>query len=179
MKTYFITKNKGKFREVSSIFPGIKQLEIELPEIQEIDPEKIIQEKIKQAKKNYDGNFIVEDTSLYIESLNGLPGPLIKWFMKTLGNEGIYKLIKKTDNFKARAETIIGYSNKEIKFFKGSTIGKIVSPNGKEGFGWDPIFQPEGHKKTFAEMSPKEKNKISMRRKALNEFEKFLKNQPK
>jgi non-canonical purine NTP pyrophosphatase (RdgB/HAM1 family) len=117
---------------------------------------------------------IVEDTSLYIEDLKSLPGPLIKWFLKTLGEEGIFNLLK--DNYKAEAKTIIGYAkNKDdIYFFEGSIKGSIVSPRGSNGFGWDKIFQPDGYDKTFAEMTKEEKSEISMRSIATLKLKEFL-----
>ncbi len=176
MALYFITGNKNKFSEVKAIIPNVEQLDIDLPEIQDIDAKKIISAKLLEALNYKQAEFIVEDTSLYLECLNGLPGPLIKWFMKTIGNDGLFNIAEKLGNNKAEAKTIIGYAKnpKEIYYFEGSVKGKIVSPRGKSGFGWDPIFQPEGFSKSFAELTPEEKNKISMRRIALNKLKEFL-----
>jgi len=176
MTLYFITGNKNKFEEVKLIFPNVEQFDINLQEIQEIDAKKILNAKFLEALKYKQAEFIVEDTSLYLECLNGLPGPLIKWFIKTIGNEGLFNITKKLENTKAEAKTIIGYarSSKEIYYFEGSIKGKIVSPRGKSGFGWDPIFQPEGFLQSFAEMTQTEKNKISMRSIALNKLKEFI-----
>jgi non-canonical purine NTP pyrophosphatase (RdgB/HAM1 family) len=182
MKIYFITRNKGKFQEVKEILKDacvIEQFDIDLPEIQEIDAHKIIKDKLKRAQRKYSENlgFIVEDTSLYLEATNRLPGPLIKWFLKTLGNKGIYNLVNSLGNLNAEAKTIVGFSTPEgeIKFFEGSIKGNICSPDG-EGFGWDPIFIPEGYEKCFGEITKEEKNKISMRKKALEKLKEYLKN---
>jgi non-canonical purine NTP pyrophosphatase (RdgB/HAM1 family) len=177
MKLYFITGNKNKFKEAKSIIVDLNQFEFDLPEIQNIDPKIIIKAKFLEALKHKKGEFIVEDTSLYLDCLNGLPGPLIKWFLETIGNDGLYNIAKKLNNFKAEAKTVIGYAKneKEIKFFEGKIKGRIVSSKGKQGFGWDPIFKPDGFDKTFAEMSAKEKNKISMRRVASNKLKQHLK----
>jgi len=98
MKLYFITGNKDKFEEVGSILTNIEQLDIDLPEIQEIDAKVIIKTKLLQALNHKEAEFILEDTSLYLDCLNGLPGPLIKWFMKTIGNEGLFNIIEKLQN---------------------------------------------------------------------------------
>lgn len=82
---YFITGNKNKFEEVRAILPDAEQLDIDLPEIQEIDAHGIIRAKLHAAFAHEEGEFIVEDLSFYLECLNGLPGPLIKWFLKTIG----------------------------------------------------------------------------------------------
>jgi non-canonical purine NTP pyrophosphatase (RdgB/HAM1 family) len=174
---YFITGNINKFNEAKDLIPDIKQIDIDLPEIQEINPKIIIQEKLKQAGKNRKDKFFCEDTSLYINSLNGLPGPLIKWFLKTIGQKGINKILENFDDKSASAKTIIGYTNKnKIVFFEGEIKGKIVEPRGERGFGWDQIFQPDNYEKTFGEMSLKEKNKISMRKQALLKLKNYLEN---
>lgn len=172
MPIYFITGNKNKFAEAKEIIPSLRQLAIDLPEIQEIDAKKIIQAKLEEALKHKSGEFIVEDTSLYLDCLNGLPGPLIKWFLQTIGSKGIFELAKKYNNFQAGAQTCIGYAKNKnsIRFFTGEIKGTIVKPELKSNFGWDPIFMPTGFNKTFAEMKIEEKNKISHRRIA---FEKF------
>lgn len=176
MTHYFITGNKNKFEEVRSILENVKQLDIDLPEIQDIDAHEVVKAKLLEALNHKGGDFIVEDTSLYLDCLNGLPGPLIKWFIKTIGNDGLYELSRKLDNDKAQVKTIVGYAKnrQDIHFFEGVVKGKIVSPKGKSGFGWDPIFKPNRASKSFAEMDSAEKNSISMRRIALNKLKKFM-----
>ena len=176
MALYFITGNKNKFEEVSTILPSVEQLDIDLPEIQDIDAKKIIKVKLLEASNHKKDEFIVEDTSLHLDCLNGLPGPLIKWFIKTIGNEGIFNIVEKLGNNAAEARTIIGLAQSpgNIYYFEGSIKGTIVSPVGKSVFGWDPIFQPEGFSKSFAEMTREEKNQISMRRIALNKLKEFM-----
>lgn len=173
---YFITGNKNKFEEIKAVLPEIEQLEIDLPEIQEIDAHEIIRKKLEDAREQGKGEFMVEDISLYLDCLNGLPGPLIKWFLKTIGVGGLVDLAGKFGNTKAEAKTIIGYMNNsgEIKFFEGVVKGQIVSPRGEKRFEWDQIFVPDGCDKTFAEMGMEEKNKISMRRIAVNRLKAFL-----
>lgn len=176
MALYFITGNKNKFSEVKAILGDVEQLDIELPEIQELDARAIVKAKLLEALNHRKGEFIVEDTSLYFDCLNGLPGPLIKWFLQKLGNEGLYRIANALGNDRVTATTIVGYarSHEEIYFFEGSLKGRIVEPKAPTSFGWDPIFQPEGHAKSFAEMSREEKNMISMRRLALNKLKEFL-----
>ena len=175
-KMYFITGNKNKLKEVQAVLPDVEQLDIDLPEIQEIDAHEIIKNKLLEALKHTDQEVIVEDTSLYLDCMNGLPGPLIKWFLQTVGIAGLAEIAEKLGNNKAEAKTIIGYAkNKDtVQFFEGSIKGQIVKQRGDTDFGWDPIFLPDGYDKTFAEMDQSEKNKISMRRNALNKLRDFL-----
>lgn len=175
---YFITGNKNKLSEAKSILGEnkVQGLNLELSEIQDIDPHKIIKTKLSEARKLHPGPFFVEDTSLCLEALNGLPGPLIKWFEKAIGNDGIFNLTQKLGNDRATAKNIIGFldENNEIHFFEGEISGRIVSPRGENAFGWDPIFQPNGYKETFAEMNAKTKNMISHRRLALEKMKEYL-----
>lgn len=163
---YFITGNKGKLAEAKEFIPELEGLDIDLPEIQEIDPRKVIEAKLLEASKHHSGEFVVEDTSLYFDAIPGLPGPLIKWFLKTINNQGMASLVDKYDVKTGRAVNMLGYMNSagEITYFEGSINGEIVQPRGDYGFGWDVIFQPDGYSKTFAEMTQDEKNAISMRK---------------
>ena len=173
MTIYFITGNENKFREAKSILPNLKQIKLDLPEIQELDPKKIIEAKLEAAFAHHAGPFVVEDTSVVIESLGGLPGPFIKWFEKALGNEGIAKLVGSS---KARVTTMLGFARElgNTVFFEGHIEGDIVFPRGEQDFGWGPIFQPEGRGKTFAEISPEEKLAISNRGQAFRKLKEFL-----
>ena len=176
----FITGNKNKFEEIQTVvgFP-LKQTNIDLPELQEIDAYAIIKAKLIAAQKFEDGEYIVEDTSLYLECLgNKLPGPLVKWFEKGIGNEGILEITERFTNNKATAVTLIGLitKQKEIHFFEGKVKGTIVSPTGDKDFGWGPYFVPEGKNKTFGEMEREEKHEVSMRAKAAEKLKAFLEN---
>ncbi len=176
MKLYFITGNKNKFTEANSIVSNLEQLDIDLPEIQEIDPRKIIEAKLGEASKHKKGDLIVEDTSLYFDCLNGLPGPLVKWFLDKLGVDGIYELVEKYNSFDAEARAMIGLKKgEEILYFEGVLKGTITKAKTDSVFGWDPIFTPKGYDKSFAEMSKEEKNQISHRKIAFKKLNDYLK----
>jgi non-canonical purine NTP pyrophosphatase (RdgB/HAM1 family) len=176
MSLYFVTGNQDKLAEIKAIIPDVEAVSIDLPEIQDIDARAIIEAKLEEAFKHRPGPFIVEDTSLYINALNGLPGPLIKWFLKSVGTEGVHKLSASFDDDSAYALTLIGYAdaNGNIEFFEGKIDGTIVAPRGDSGFGWDAIFLPDGSAKTFGEMSSEEKNLISMRKLAAEKLKQHL-----
>jgi len=176
MKIIFVTGNKDKFGEAKQIIPELEQQDIDLTEIQGIDSKEIITHKLEEAKKVLQGNLVVEDNSLSFDCLGGLPGSLIKWFLKTIGNEGLVKITESFGNNKAKAAVVIGFSNTEgtTDFFEGSIEGEIVKPRGKNGFGWDPIFLPNGWSKTFGEMTFEEKNEISMRKIAFKKLKEYI-----
>lgn len=175
----FITGNKNKVLEAGKILNPFKieQLNINLLEIQEIDSKKIIEHKLKEASKHSKGNFFIDDSSLYFSCLNyHLPGPLIKWYLDTIGVNEIYKMCKSMGDFKAKAVTHIGYmdKNKKITYFAGVVEGIIVQPKGNYKFGYNEIFIPKNYSKTLAEMTESENLKSSPRGVALLKFKKFL-----
>lgn len=180
MSLSFITGNEGKLCEAKRILGNVEALPIDVPEIQSMDAHEIIVHKLNIAMGHHSGACFVEDTSLYCEGMEGLPGPLIKWFLNTVGNDGIFKMVNVFQNSRAEAKTIIGYIDESsaVSFFAGSVRGTIVEPRG-QGFGWDPIFQPEGYTKTFGEMSAEEKDAISMRKIALEKLRDHILSQGK
>lgn len=177
MSIKFITGSQGKFNEVSQILEGLEQLDIDLPELQEVDAHKIIRAKLLAALEHHPGPLMVEDTSLHLECLGGLPGPLIKWFLQTLGAAGLANIAIKMGNPKATAKSLIGYANspEDIYFFEGTITGNLVAPRGDKDFGWGPAFQPDGLNVTFGEMEREQKNKLSMRGQAAHKLKEFLK----
>ena len=170
-----VTGNKNKIKEFEEILDfKIKSIDLDLHEVQAIQVEEVVLYKTKEAYKQVGMPVLCEDTGLYFDAWNGLPGAFIKWFGKAIGYENICPLLK--ENRRAKAETVIGYFNgKDYKSFQGEVLGSIsLTPQGKTNFGWDPIFIPNGFQKTFAEMSSKEKNNISMRKIALEKLRDFL-----
>ena len=185
----FVSGNKNKLKELSDIFKEnfkdieIKQLDIDLPELQGL-PEDIVKGKLKLAlekAKNLKGPILVEDTSLCFNGYGGLPGPYIKYFLKNIKPEGLYKMACVFDDHTAYAQSIYGLQKnkkEEPHLFIGKTPGEIVSPRGPNSFGWDPCFQPKDYKQTYAEMGEEEKNKISHRGRSTNAMINWIKEHP-
>ena len=177
MELLFVTGNENKLKEISQILGfEVKGVKIDLPEIQDIEVDNIIEYKARDAYEKVKKPVVIEDTGLYFESMNGFPGALIKWILKSVDNGGIIKILKNMENKRAYAKTSIGYfDGNEFRIFSGIIKGEICEePRGENGFGWDKIFQPDGYNKTFAEMTNEEKNNISMRKIAFEKFREFL-----
>jgi non-canonical purine NTP pyrophosphatase (RdgB/HAM1 family) len=177
MTLYFVTGNEHKFREVKEILPNVEQLALDLHEVQHLDPREVARAKLEAAHAQHKGgSLFVEDVSLHLGCLGGFPGPLVKWLLKAMGDEGIAGLAKRLGDASAQARSTIGYMdpNGQVHFFEGTVDGTIVEPRGKADFGWDPIFMPAGRKKTFAQMGLAEKNKISHRAQALGKLKEHL-----
>lgn len=150
-------------------------------EIQGDTTEEISMDSAQRLAKKITGDFFLEDTGLYIDSLKGFPGPYSSYASQTIGNKGILELLSGNDRG-ARFLTVITYCRKgECRQFEGVLEGRISEKiTGESGFGFDPVFIPEGQVRTLAEMSVDEKNSISHRSRALEKLIEFLKikNQP-
>lgn len=173
----FITGNSGKRDQVKRYLNfQFETLDLDLPEIQSLDLHEIVENKARAAYKMVQKAVLVEDTSLVFDSMGALPGPLIKWFLKEIGNDGLIKLSSLNKSKKATAHIAFGlFDGVELHFFDGKLKGSISkTARGKNSFGWDPIFIPDGYKKTLAEMTKEELDEVSPRKKALKKMEGFI-----
>lgn len=167
---FFATTNKNKLREANEILgEALESIEIELVEPQALDVEEVVKEKARDAFVKTGKPVLVEDTGIYFDAWNGLPGALVKWFLQTVGNGGIVKMMDNESNRNVTAKTAVGfYDGQDYYIYTGEIKGRIAENiQGESGFGWDPIFIPNGYDKSFAQMSPEQKNEISMRHIAL------------
>jgi len=162
----FVTGNANKLREVRQLAPSDINLDshnLDLDEIQSLDLQAILTHKLHQAYGVLKTPVIVEDTSAGLASLEGLPGPFIKFFAQKLGGDALYKL-SKVDHDAVTVTCLTGfYDGQRTVFGTGILRGHIVAPRGDGGFGFDIVIVPEGHDRTMAQMSAEEKNAISHR----------------
>ncbi|KAL2913112.1 nucleoside triphosphate pyrophosphohydrolase ham1 [Polyrhizophydium stewartii] len=175
----FVTGNQNKLREVQAIIGTslpLRAHKLDLPELQGT-PASISREKCLTACRALNAPVLVEDTCLCFEALNGLPGAYIKWFLESLGHDGLNRLLVGFDSKAAYALCTFAYCEPgmaEPVLFEGRTNGRIVPPRGPTHFGWDPIFMPDGFDQTYAEMDKDVKNTISHRFRALEKVRAFL-----
>ena len=184
----FATSNKGKYNEVKKMMPrNINLLSLNdlnfIGDIQETGKTLKQNAKIKSdfIFKNFRINCFADDTGLEIDSLNGMPGIYSARFAgKTCNSqdniEKVWRLLAGYKNTNAKLKSVFSLNiNGKTFFFEGKIEGKIIfDQRGQNGFGYDSIFIPNGHKKTFAELDLIEKNKISHRSKALKKLIIFL-----
>lgn len=188
MKLLFASQNQHKLAEVSKLLPK----KMELIGLNDLD----FQEDIPETEDTIEGNALLkarviykefgipcfaDDTGLFIEALNGEPGVYsARWHKEDdrfeTNIEKALFLLKEKENRKAYFKTVVAYiDNKEERLFEGRVDGEIISSlRGDSGFGYDPIFIPDGYDQTFAEMPSELKNKISHRGRAMKEFISFL-----
>ncbi len=178
---YFITGNKGKLLEAQTKLGvlGIKivQRNMGYPEIQADTLEEVAEFGVKHLAEKINDAFILEDAGLFIENLGGFPGVYSAYVYKTIGIDGVLKLLSGVDDRRAVFRSVYAYKEpgEPPLFFTGECRGCISrEKKGSHGFGFDPIFIPDGENRTFGEMTPEEKNKFSHRGKALEKLYRFL-----
>ena len=188
MKIVFATNNLNKLAEVQKMLPS----SIELLTLKDINCTEEIEEtettlegnailKANYISNTYGFNCFADDTGLEVDTLNGAPGVYSARFAGKDNNaeNNIQKLLSKLkneSNRKAQFRTSICLNLNEEQFlFNGICKGEILTKKqGEKGFGYDPIFKPEGYNTSFAEMNSLDKNKISHRGIAVNKLVDFL-----
>lgn len=172
----FATANPNKAKEAMAILKNctIEPVELDIPEVQG-SSEDIAALKAHAGAEELGKPCFAEDVSLRIRALGGMPGPYIKHFASAIGPEGLWKMLQGFEDKHAEAVCIVGYAEPqgEPVLFEGIVEGAIVAPRGK-GWGFDAVFQPKGSTKTYGEMTPEEKNHLSHRALALQEFSQWL-----
>jgi XTP/dITP diphosphohydrolase len=178
---FFATNNINKFIEARKVLDqygiAVGMLRAKSLEIQSDSLEEIAAASVESAYRQCRLPVIVEDAGLFIEALNGFPGPYAAYVYKKLGNTGLLRFMKDEDERRAVFRSVIAYLDEILgspKLFDGKVHGEIARnekrTNAKSGFGFDPVFVPEGSHMTFAQMDLAEKNKLSHRAKAMSSF---------
>ena len=168
----FASSNKNKYEEAKAILSkfgiSLKFFRCILQEMQADTLEEVAFHKALDAFSRCCKPVIIEDDGLFINSLKGFPGPYSSFVFKTLGNEGILKLLKLKRS--ATFQSVIAYCERknDVQLFNAAVSGKISQkPTGKK-WGYDPIFIPKDQTKTYAQLE--EKNLVSHRYLAIKKF---------
>ncbi len=172
MNTSFllVTGNQHKLHEWQTAMPShitLNSIDIDLTEIQSDDPLAIVADKAIRAYAEAGQPVIVEDVSAALERLNGLPGPFIKFFIKRLGKDALYQLAGGEGEKAIVSCNAAYYDGEQLITVHGDVPGTIVASRGDNGFGFDSTFIPDGHDKTYAEMTETEKLSVSHRGRAI------------
>lgn len=176
-----VTGNRGKLVEARRL-GGVEMPSavVDLPELQSLDIQEVLRAKAREAFRLIGQPLIVDETGLELAALNGFPGVLVKWMLESVGAEGIARTAHRLGDTKAIARCALLYfdGTREI-LATGTTTGQLIDPpRGDAGFGWDPIFQPEGVEETFAELSGPDKDRLSHRGQAWRNLIELLDREP-
>ncbi len=172
---HFVTGNEGKLMEMRSLLGphgiDLRQLKKDFVEIQADSLDEVVIFGIDHmVSRGFGGiTFFKEDAGLFIRELGGFPGVYSAYCQRTIGNRGVLRLMEGLTDRSAIFRAVIGLyrPSGEVTLFHGECPGRISSSEqGRSGFGYDPIFTPEGGEATFAEMGEGGKNRISHRMRA-------------
>jgi len=180
----YVTSNKHKFNEASYILAKtgitVEQYPHRPPEIQSDSLEEIAKHDCELVQNEVHRPIIVEDAGLFISHLKGFPGPYSSYVLRTIGNEGVLKLMMGVKNRGAIFRSAVAFASpgQPCHTFLGETRGHISESIRGKYWGFDPIFIPEaGDGSTYAELKAEAKNLLSHRFKALAKFAEWLKKQ--
>ena len=176
-KVTFITGNEGKVKYLEKYFDvEIPHYNADVEEIQSLDLQEIVSHKLEQAFGQVEGPVLVEDTSVEFLVMGRLPGPLIKWFLEDLSLQDICDLLH-NKNRDAKVRCMFGYYDGNKKYyFEGVLAGEIATQPiyGEHGFGWDPIFIPQGYNTSRAGLDEKSYETTYRLMRPIDELKKFL-----
>ena len=161
-----VTGNANKVAEAERIL-GFRpeHADIDLPEIQSLDLQTVLRAKGDEAWRRLGRPLVVEETGFGLDACNGFPGPLVKWMLDAMGPEGIASTAHALGDPAGEARCALLYRDAERSIEAvGIARGKLVTtPRGTKGFGWDPVFVPDALDRTYAQLSPREKDEIGHR----------------
>ena len=168
---YFVSSNPHKYREAHDIVGGfgicLGFLQHRMDELQSDSLQTTAERKAQDAFETFCKPVVVEDAGLFIDDLDGFPGPFSSYVFQTIGNEGILRLLRQ--NRKAKFSSVVAFcSGSQPKLFCANISGHIAQTSCGNGWGYDPIFVPEGSTRTFAQLNTK--NTISHRFLGLEKF---------
>lgn len=181
-RVWFLTNNRGKFREAAAVAAasGLRLRMLDGPkiEIQSDNLFAIASYAAEEAANRLGIPVVAEDAGLFIDTLNGFPGPYSSDVFRRLGIKGILKLMENVPKRKAEFLSVAAFCapKRTPRCFVGKVAGRIgLRPRGSSGFGFDPIFLPiKGDGRTFAQMTVKEKNRFSHRAVSFKKLSKWL-----
>jgi non-canonical purine NTP pyrophosphatase (RdgB/HAM1 family) len=172
----FITGNQKKADYLAELLGHpIEHVKVDLEEIQSLDLREVVKHKLHQAYGEVKRPVLVEDAALEFAALGRLPGTFIKWFLEEMSLEDICHLVDGKDRA-VTARCVFGYFDGTTEtYFEGGMKGAVAeTPAGTGGYGFDPIFIPEGYSVTRAELSKEDDHVTYLKIKPIEQVKAFL-----
>lgn len=169
------SRNAIKIEETRSVFPDLVHVDVDLLEVQDVDPRVVVDHKLDQVVAlNLPYPVIVEDTGLAFAAWQGMPGALVAWFVNGLGPAGIWDVVAPLEDHAAVATSALGVVHSgERGLWSDTTSGRVVAPRGSTA-GWTSVFEVDGTGLTLAEMSVADRHAVTMRRRPLQHCRAWL-----
>jgi len=164
----FVTSRPEKAEEARRFGFEVETLHLDLPELQTLDSADVVEAKARAAYDKIGRPVLVEDSGLALSAWDGFPGALVRWLEKSAGVAAIPRMLRDWEDRRATAICVVAwFDGARLVTSRGECAGEIAAaPRGESGFGWDSIFVPEGSSRTFAELGPEGKDRVSHRRRA-------------
>lgn len=184
-KPVFVTTSEHKLHEAEAILGlELRRAAPNVPEPQSLDFAEVASAKARAAREALNDppvSIVVDDSGLVVNAWNGFPGALTKWFLGSVKLDGLLKMLSAFDDRSAKSVCVVAVSeaNGEVHLFRGEVNGEIAAaPRGDGGFGYDPVFIPNGQERTYSEMGD-EKHGVSHRNRAFSTLAVWLEDRPK
>ncbi|MEM9292842.1 MAG: non-canonical purine NTP pyrophosphatase [Acidobacteriota bacterium] len=167
-----VTGNRHKLEEARRLLGAagedLDSAAVDLPEIQSLDLQEVLSAKAEEAYRRLGRPVVVEDTGLGLHAFGGFPGPFIKWMLEAAGLETLARSAHALGDPRATVRCGLHYRDHQgsVVAIAEVTGSLTATPQGDGGFGWDPIFQPRGEGRTYAEMDTGSKDALGHRGKA-------------
>ena len=181
MELKVVTSNDGKIKEFKQAFEKTPvfptKVSVPYPEVQASSLEEVVDFGLDNLKDKIQPPFIIDDAGVFVDGLEGFPGVYSRYVYDTIGLQGILKQMENLEDRQASFKCVLGLLLEDgtTHKFVGECKGRIIHEmRGDGGFGYDPIFIPDGFDRTFAELPPEEKNEISHRGRAMQNLLAFI-----
>ena len=181
MELKVVTSNDGKIKEFKQAFEKTPvfptKVSVPYPEVQASSLEEVVDFGLDNLKDKIQPPFIIDDAGVFVDGLEGFPGVYSRYVYDTIGLQGILKQMENLEDRQASFKCVLGLLLEDGTTHKFVGEGKcriIHEMRGDGGFGYDPIFIPDGFDRTFAELPPEEKNEISHRGRAMQNLLAFI-----
>jgi XTP/dITP diphosphohydrolase len=177
-KVVYVTGNRNKANHLTDLLGiDIDYMNVSVDEIQSMDVVEVARHKAVSAYKKVNRPVLVEDQAVYLNALGGFPGPFVKFMTESSGIESLARILDSYDDRSCLARDVfVYYDGNSVSVFAGEYGGVIAKePRGENGWGWDPVYCPDGFNgMTAAELNKGDYDSVYLRIKPIEKLREFL-----